>query len=386
MSTRRSFLYAAAGLTAALSVAPSRVLAAPLKSMRIFIGTYTSGASKGIYTGMLDADSGAIADVRLVAEAEQPSFLAISPDQRFLYAVNELDTFDGSPGGAVSAYAINGRTGELRFLNQQPTRGAHPCHIITDRTGRWALVANYSGGNLAALSIGLDGHLAAPTTVVQHTGSSVNASRQEAPHAHSVHLDAKNRYVVAADLGLDKLMVYQWDARSGVLKPNEPASLATAPGAGPRHFAWHPSGQYAFVINELNSTLSALSYDGGSGTFIERHTLSTLPEGFAGTNSCADIHVAPGGRFVYGSNRGHDSIAVFGFDARAGQLTALAHTSTEGATPRNFGIAPGGRLLLAANQQSDTIVSFAIDRRSGLLNRVASAEVPTPVCIQFIEG
>ncbi len=385
MSTRRSFLQSAAGLAAAFSVAPSRLLSAPMKTMRIFIGTYTSGASKGIYTGLMDTGSGAISDVRLVGETEAPSFLATSPDQRFLYAVNELATFNGSPGGAVSAYAINGRTGDLRFLNQQPTRGAHPCHIITDRTGRWALVANYSGGNLTVLPIGLDGHLAAPATVVQHTGSSVNASRQEAPHAHSVHFDAKNRFVVAADLGLDKLMVYQWDARSGVLKPNEPAWLASAPGAGPRHFAWHPSGQYAFLINELNSTLSALSYDAGAGVFTERHTLSTLPEGFAGTNSCADVHVAPGGRFVYGSNRGHNSIAVFGFDAGAGQLTALAHTPTEGATPRNFGIAPGGRFLLAANQQSDTVVSFAIDRRSGLLSRVASAEVPTPVCIQFIE-
>ncbi|MEZ4699197.1 MAG: lactonase family protein [Rhodothermales bacterium] len=384
-STRRAFLHTLAGAGAALAFAPS-AFAAHARANRVYIGTYTSKASQGIYTAQFDPASGALSDIRLAVESADPSFLALSPNRRTLYAVNELATFDDAPGGAVSAYAVDRRTGDLRFLNQQPSRGAHPCHLITDQTGRWVLVANYSGGNLAVLPVGRDGRLAPPATVVQHKGSSVNTSRQEGPHAHSIHLDARNRFAIAADLGIDRVVVYRWDPRSGNLSPEPTSSLQTAPGAGPRHFDFHPSGRFAFVINELNSTLSALSYDRATGALRELHTVSTLPEGFTGSNSCADIHVAPSGRFVYGSNRGHNSIAAFAFNAANGQLTAVGHASTEGETPRNFCIAPGGTHLLAANQNTDTIISYTIDRRSGMLERVAMAEAPTPVCIQFLAG
>jgi 6-phosphogluconolactonase len=383
--SRRSFVKTLAAGAAVVALSPSRA-AAMARPIQLYIGTYTNRGSRGIYRAMLDVDTGALSEVQLAAESAQPSFLAISPNRRFLYAVNELGEYEGAPGGAVSAYAIVRRTGDLRILNQQPTRGAHPCHLVVDRTGRWVLAANYTGGNLSVFPIEPDGRLEPPATIVHHSGSSVNPDRQQEPHAHAIHLDARNRFAFAADLGIDRVMSYRWDARTGALRPNEPAYYATAPGAGPRHFAFHPSGRFAFVINELNSTLTALAYDANAGALSELHTVSTLPEGFTGANSCADVHVAPNGRFVYGSNRGHNSIAVFAFDARAGRLRALGHPSTEGETPRNFGIDPSGRVLLAANQNSDTIVGFHIDRQTGLLVQTSSTEVPTPVCIQFMGG
>ncbi len=382
--SRRRFLQTAAGLGLALAGWPFPPTPSAAARHRVYFGTYTRGASEGIYTAMFDTRKGSLTDVRLAAASENPSFLAISPDRRFLFAVNELGTYDGTPGGAVSAFTIDPSTGDLRFLNQQPSRGAHPCHIVTDRTGRWALVANYSGGNLAVLPIGADGRLEPPTTVVQHEGRSVNERRQEGPHAHSIHLDAGNRYAFAADLGIDRVMSYRWDARTGALTPNTPPGLATAPGAGPRHFAFHPSGRYAFVINELDSTLSALRYNAQAGELTMLDTVSTLPESFAGESTCADVRVSQNGRYVYGSNRGHDSIAAFAFDTRGERLTPIGHTPTGGATPRNFNLAPGGRFLLAANQNSDTVVTFRIGRRGRLSDPVHTADVPTPVCIDFL--
>jgi 6-phosphogluconolactonase len=254
-----------------------------------------------------------------------------------------------------------------------------------DKEGKNVLVANYGGGSVAALPIQADGRLREASSFIQHKGSSVNPKRQEGPHAHSINLDTANRFACAADLGLDQVLVYQFDATKGTLTPHTPPFAAVAPGAGPRHFAFHPSGRYAYVINEMNSTVTAFTYDAQQGTLKELHTLSTLPAGFKGNNSTAEVQVHPSGKFLYGSNRGHDSIAIFTIDQDTGRLTAAGHELTQGRTPRNFGIDPTGSYLLAANQATDTIVVFRIDPQTGNLKATGqTVSMPTPVCVKFV--
>lgn len=350
----------------------------------VYIGTYTGAKSKGIYLGELDLASGALTIKGLAGEAVNPSFVAIHPNQKFLYAVGEVDNFDKKKTGGVSAFAIDPKTGNLTLLNQQSSGGAGPCHLVVDKAGKNVLVANYSGGSVASLPIGDDGKLKEPASVIQHKGSSVNADRQKQPHAHSINLDAANKFAIAADLGLDKLLVYQFDPAKGTLTPHEPPSAPVAPGAGPRHFTFSPDGKFGYVINEMGNTVTAFSYDPAKGTFKEIQAIPTLPKDFTGKSYTAEVVAHPSGKFLYGSNRGHDSIAIFAVDPDSGKLTAAGHEPTKGKTPRNFAIDPTGTYLLAENQGSGTIVVFRIDAKTGALKQVGDpVSVPGPVCVRF---
>ena len=350
-----------------------------------YIGTYTRGESEGIYIYRLDLSSGALEYAGMVSGVSNPTFLAIDPQQRYLYAADEDMEFKGQPGGAVSAFAIDAQTGGLTFLNQQPTHGGAPCHVVVDSMGRYVLVANYMGGNLAVYPIQADGSLGPASDVAQHEGSSINPERQDRPHAHSINLDPANRFAFAPDLGIDKVMIYRLDLDAGKLIPNEPPWAQVEDGAGPRHFTFHPNGNYAYLINELGSTITVFAYDAGRGALTEIQTVPTLPADFSAKNTTADIHVHPSGKFLYGSNRGHDSLAIFTIDETTGKLTFTGHESTQGQTPRNFAIAPGGTLLLAANQRSDNIVSFHINQETGQLTSIGhTTKVPMPVCIKFL--
>jgi len=351
----------------------------------VYVGTYTWRASKGIYLAQLDLATGRLESVELAGELTNPSFLAIHPSRPLVYAVGELGDFAGKKAGAVSALAIDPKSGKLTLLNQQPSGGPGPCHLTVDRTGRCVLVANYSGGSVACLPIGEDGRLGKATSLDQHRGSGPNPKRQDGPHAHSIQLDAANRFAFAPDLGLDKVFIYRFDPGRGELTPNDPPFAAVAPGSGPRHFTFHPTGRYAYVINELASTVTAFRYDAERGALATQQTVSTLPEGFQGSNTTADVHVHPSGKFLYGSNRGHDSIAIFAIEAESGKLRPLGHEPTRGKTPRNFGIDPTGTYLLAANQDTANVVVFRIDAKSGKLQATGnSAKVANPVCIKMI--
>ncbi len=357
----------------------------------LYIGTYTrraahvQGKSEGIYLLHLDLKQGALHPAGQVTGVDNPSYLALAPDGQHLYAVNEVSDFGGKASGAVSAFAIDPETGSLTFINQQPSQGAAPCHVTVEASGRYVLAANYGGGSVVMFPIQRDGRLGVASDFVQHEGSSVNPQRQEGPHAHSINVDPNNRFALAADLGLDKILIYRLDLETGKLTPNpeQPWARVKA-GAGPRHLAFHPNGRFVYVINELDSTMTAFAYDGERGTLKEIQTLSTLPEDFQGRSHCADVHVHPSGKFVYGSNRGHDSIVIYACDEGSGELKLVGHEPTQGAVPRDFALDPTGTYLLAANQNSDNIVVFRIDARSGRLTPTGHvAQVPTPVCIQM---
>ncbi len=351
----------------------------------VYFGTYTGQKSKGIYAYRFDGATGRLTPLGLVAETTNPSFLAVHPNRRFLYAVSEIANYEGQKSGAVSAFALDPRTGKLTFLNQVSSRGADPCYLVVDKTGKHVLVANYSGGSVAAFPVRADGRLGEASALVQHAGGSVNPERQQGPHAHSINLSPDNRFAIAADLGLDQLLVYRFDPTKGSLAADSPAFAKVNPGAGPRHFAFHPSGRFAYVINEMQSTVSAFAYDAAGGVLPALQTISTLPKDFAGKNDTAEVQVHPTGRFLYGSNRGHDSIAVFAIDAEKGTLTPVEYVATRGKTPRNFGIDPTGSFLFAANQDSDNIVVFRINPDSGRLTPTGQVvEVPSPVCVKFV--
>jgi 6-phosphogluconolactonase len=354
------------------------------KQAWVFFGTYTGEKSKGIYRARLDLASGKLSEAELAGEVENPSFLALHPDGKFLYSAGEVSNFEGKPGGAVSAFSLDRATGKLTLLNQQSSGGAGPCHLVVDRGGKNVLVANYGGGSVAALPIEKDGKLRLASAFVQHKGSSVNPRRQEGPHAHSINLDPAGKFAFVADLGLDKVLIYKFDAEKGTLTPNDPAFAAVLPGAGPRHFAFHPSGRFAYVINEMHSTVTAFGYDAARGALQDIHVASTLAEPKQG-NSTAEVQVHPSGKFLYGSNRGHDSLAIFSIDQESGELTVVGHQSTGGKTPRNFGIDPTGAFVLAANQSSDSVVVFRVDQQTGRLTPTGqSIEVPRPVCVKFL--
>ena len=333
----------------------------------------------------MEESSGTLEFASVAKGVDNPSFLAIDPQERYLYAVNEVGGGANKPGGAVSAFSIDPKTGKLTYLNQQSSHGTGPCHLSVDQTGQFVLVANYGSGSVSVLPIRSDGKLGEATDVVQHEGSSVDPRRQGGPHAHSIILDKANRCAFAPDLGLDKIMIYQLDLTQGKLKPNEEPWVKVKAGAGPRHFTFHPNGRYAYVINEIDSTLTAFTYDGTHGRLREVQTVSTVPEDFSGTSYCADVHVSLSGRFIYGSNRGHDSLAIFEIDQDTGKLAYVGHEPTQGKTPRGFAIDPTGTYLLAANQGTDTIVTFRIDQQTGrLMSTGHVAEVPTPVCLKMI--
>ena len=356
--------------------------------MYLYVGTYTSSGSKseGIYILRFDTRTGEIRPHKVVRGVEEPSFLAIDPAGKYLYAVNETLEYRGRKSGAVSSFAVAQKDGTLTFLNEQPSMGGAPCHVTTSRDGKFVLVANYMGGNVAVFPVARDGTLGPAVDVEQHSGSGPNKARQEAAHAHSIMLDQQGKYAFVNDLGIDKVMIYEFDGRNGKLRPNpNQPYYASRPGAGPRHFKFHPSGKYAFVVNELDMTVASLLYDPTQGSLKEVHTVSTVPAGYSGENTCADLHAHPNGKYVYASNRGHDSIAAFEFDVAIGQLKPVEHVPAGGKTPRNFAIDPTGKFLLVANQKSDTIVTFVIDQASGRLKSTGhTAKVPSPVCLLLV--
>ena len=350
----------------------------------IYVGTYTGPSSKGIYGFRFDLDSGKSTSLGLVGESTNPSFLAIDPSQRYLYAVNEVGDYKGEKTGGVSAFAIDRKMGKLTFLNEVSSRGAGPCHVALDKTGKYVLVANYDGGSVSVFPVLRDGRLGEASAVVQHSGHGPNAERQEGPHAHEIQLTPDNRFAIAADLGLDELLVYRFDAAKGVLAANDPPSAKVESGAGPRHFALHPNGKFVYSLNEMGGSVTGFAYDARNGTLRNLQTISSLPKDFKGKNDSAEIVADTSGRFLYASNRGPDNIAVFTVDSTKGSLRPVEHVPTKGKAPRSFAIDPTGRYLFAANQESNNIVVFRIDPKTGRLADTGQVlEAPSPVCVVF---
>ncbi len=375
-------LLAFLSLTVSAEVAPSAT-----HKYLVYVGTYTEegSASKGIYAYRFDSGTAELTSLGLASQTVNPSFLAVHPNQRFLYAVNEVNNYAGQKSGAVSAFAIDRTTGKLTLLNEVTSRGADPCYITVDKTGKYVLVANYTGGSVAVFPVLEDGRLGEASAFVQHTGHGTNPERQAGPHAHSIDLSPDNRFAIVDDLGLDETLVYKFDSAKGSLAA-DPAVAKADPGTGPRHFAFHPNGKFAYVIDEMASTVAAFRYDTSSGTLGPLRTISTLPGSFSGLNTTAEIQVYPSGKFLYASNRGHDSIAVFAIDPNTGTLTLIEYASTKGATPRSFEIAPRGSLLFVANQKSDEIVVFGINSETGRLTPTDKIlQISRPVCIKFVD-
>lgn len=362
------------------------MLTAGPAGMLVYFGTYTSGTSKGIYVSRFDPATGVLGEPALATESVNPSFLAVHPSGRFLYAVNEVDSFEGSAAGAASAFAIE-TTGQLRPLNQSSTRGTGPCYVSLDRAGKHLLVANYGGGSVAVLPVAADGRLGAATAFVQHeTLTGADTQKPKRPHGHSIDLDPSNRFALVADLGLDRVLVYRLTDKGGLV-PNDPPFAAMDPGAGPRHVAIHPSGRSVYVLQETHMTVDTFGFDAARGVLTHKQKVSSLPEGVVVAQgfSGAEILVHPSGRFLYASNRGHDTIAVFAIDKVQGTVKRIEHATMGGKTPRGFGIDPTGRWLLAGNQRSDTVSVFRIDPASGrLTNTGQSIAVGAPVSVVFV--
>ena len=387
--TRRKFVQTAGAFAAGSALLDSQRRGHPnaikslFKDVSLYVGTYTNNnRSEGIYLYRMNLASGKLERLSSTPGISNPAFLAIDPSKRFLYAANESGEFLGKKGGGFTSFSIDQNTGALTKLNEVTTPGV-PCHLSAHPSGKAILGANYGGGNVVIYPVKKDGSLGEMSDVAQHTGKGVDPRRQEGPHAHCVMLDATGQFAFAPDLGIDKVMIYKVDAAKAKLKPNGFAALK--PGAGPRHFAFHPTYDFAYVISELNSTMTAFRYDKSKGALTELQTLSTLPEGYKQTSYCADVHVHPSGKFLYGSNRGHNSIVIFSIDERTGKLTLIGHESTRGNWPRNFGIDPTGQFLLVGNQNSNSIATFKIDGQTGKLSPYGNLlEIPAPVCLKFI--
>jgi 6-phosphogluconolactonase len=353
----------------------------------VYVGTYTEEAStsKGIYAYRFDSGNAQLTPIGLVAQTTNPSFLAVHPNHHFLYAVNEVGNFKGQKSGGVSAFAIDHATGKLTLLNEVASGGADPCYIIVDKTGKFVLVANYTGGSVSVFPILQDGSLGAASAFVQHAGHGTNPKRQEGPHAHSIDLSPDNRFAIVDDLGLDETLVYKFDSAKGSLTPNDPPFAKADAGAGPRHFALSPNGKFGYVIDEMGDTVSVFSFDAAAGALRPLQTISTIPKGFAGQNDDAEIVIHPSGKFLYASNRGHDSIAIFSIDPEKGTLTLVEYVPTKGQSPRNFEIDPTGRFLFAANEKSNNIVVFRIDPQTGRLAATGKVlDISQPVCVRFV--
>ncbi|HUQ72431.1 MAG TPA: lactonase family protein, partial [Planctomycetaceae bacterium] len=350
----------------------------------VYFGTYSGKDSQGVYQTTFDSATGKLGESTLAGEAVNPSFVAIHPTGKFLYAVGEIADFEGKKTGGVTAFAIDAASGQLTKLNQQSSEGTGPCHIIVDKTGNSVLVANYGGGSAVVLPIEPGGTLRRRESFVVYSGNSIDPKRQKEPHAHSINLDPSNQFAFIADLGTDEIHICKFDQRTHVLTFNDPHNAKVAPGSGPRHFAFHPSGKTAYVINELSNTVTAFAFDAVKGSLTETQTITTLPKDFSGTSYTAEVVAHPSGKFLYGSNRGHDSLAVFQIDA-AGKLTAAGHVPTGGKTPRNFNVDPTGKWVLAGNQGSGTVTVFAVNQDTGMLTPTGqSIAVGSPVCVRFL--
>jgi 6-phosphogluconolactonase len=353
----------------------------------VYIGTYTGPKSKGIYRAEFDAATGSLANPQLAGETASPSFVAIHPNGKLLYAVGEVNAVGGKKGGGVTAFSLDPASGALTNLNSQSSVGAGPCHINIDREGKNALVANYGGGSVAVLPIDGEGKLGEASCFIQHAGSSANPARQKGPHAHSINLDAAGKFAFVADLGTDDVFVYRFDSAAGKLTPNDPPSAKVAPGSGPRHFCFHPDGKHAFVINEMLLTVTMFGYDASAGKLTEVKTARTIPEAETkGSWSTAEVVAHPSGKFIFGSNRGHDTIATLAVDVAAGELKLIGNQGKGVKVPRNFIVDPTGKWLLVANQDGHDVIVFKIDQETGLLTPTESRiEVGSPVCLRTLE-
>jgi 6-phosphogluconolactonase len=347
----------------------------------LFVGTYTSESSEGIYVYKFDTETGEARQVSTAAGVKNPSYLAASPNQKYLYAVNEI----GNPGEAsVSAFSFNKDNGSLTFLNKQPSGGGAPCYVSVDATGQAVFVGNYSGGSLAMLPVKEDGSLGAPQTAIQHRGSSVNEARQESPHVHCTYVSPDNKRLFVADLGTDTVTGYAFDEDEVMLDSTATSMFKAAPGAGPRHLTFHPDGTFAYLVNELNGTVDAFRYEDKALNHIQN--ISTLPEGYKGSVAAADIHVSPDGNFLYASNREDlNNIVIYEIDQKEGTLTNVGQHTSGGVHPRNFMIDPTGRYLLVANRNTDNIVVFKRNQETGLLSETGKEiEVSMPVYLKMI--
>ncbi|HYG34558.1 MAG TPA: lactonase family protein, partial [Clostridia bacterium] len=354
------------------------------RSQRVYIGTYTGAKSKGIYLAHFDSATGKLGRPELAAETKHPTFLALHPNGRFLYAVNETGDFGGKNQGSISAFSIDPSNGSLSLLNQQPSGGSGPCHLTVDKKAKCVLAANYGSGSIAALPLLPDGRLSEPATVIQNRGSSINARRQTGPHAHFIAPDPANRFALACDLGLDKVLVYRLNPTQAGLTACDPPSVSVKPGSGPRQLAFGHRGRFIYLLNELSCDVTVFDYTAHQGVLKEVQTISTLPTDFKDQNTCAEVELHPTGKFLYASNRGHNSIAAYSIDKATGKLNLLEYCSTQGKTPRHFALAPNGRWLLAENQDSDSIVVFAVDPATGRLTPTdQSVSVGSPVCAVF---
>jgi 6-phosphogluconolactonase len=382
-------LIAAPALFVSATAAPQK--RTPNKPYLVYVGTYTSkSSSKGIYVYSFDPGTGKLTSLGVAAESEDPSFLALHPSGKYLYAVNEIDHFGAQKSGAASAFSIDRQTGKLTLLNQVATRGAGPCHISLDKSGKSALVANYDGGSVTSFPVHDDGTLGEAADFVQHHGSSVNKDRQEGPHAHWIGTSPDNHFAFVADLGLDEVLVYRFDASKGTVTPSNPPYTKLDPGSGPRHVAFHPNGKFVYVLSEMEDSVSVFSYKASNGSLSPLQTISALSilrKEHKGFREAAEIAVHPSGKFLYASNRaGIDTISAFFIDPAKGTLHLKDEYPTMGKTPRNFAIDPTGKFLLAANQESNNIVVFRIDSITGALSPTGdTAEVPAPVCITFLK-
>ena len=345
----------------------------------VYIGTYTGPQSKGIYAFHFDADSGKMDPVILAAELTRPSFLTIHPNRKYLYAVSETGT------STVTAFEINPKSGTLTLLNTVAAKGSSACHLVVDATGKSLVVANYGSGSVAAFRVGADGRLSESTAQMQHSGSGPDPRRQSGPHAHGVFLSSDNRFVFVPDLGLDKVFTYRLDPAQATLAANDPPFATVPPGSGPRHLAFHPNGKFAYTVNEMKSSVTVFSFDQAKGALTSLQTVSNLPEGYTGSDNSAEIDVDAAGKFLYASNRGHDSITIYQIDSAKGTLTTVDRVLTQGKTPRGFKIDPTGRYLFAANQDSGSVVVFKRDAATGRLTPTGqTVNVGSPVCIQFL--
>jgi 6-phosphogluconolactonase len=375
---RRAFAFALAALV--LSAAPRLAAAAdPL----VFVTAFASGERGGIHAYELSLKDGRLKPLHRTAGVENPFFLALSPNRKYLYA-NHAKQFGGKENEQVAAYEVVGRTGELKLLNRRSAEGTAACYLDVDKTGKAVLVANYTSGSVAALPIKADGSLGEPASFIQHKGSSVNPKRQKEPHAHCIVVSPDNRYALAADLGTDQILCYKLDPARALLTPNQPPFARSPAGAGPRHLTFHPNGKRVYVINELLNSVTVFDHDADAGTLSEKQMISTLPDSFKGVSYCADVKVTPDGRYLYGTNRGHDSIAAYRV-GEDGMLSLIAIEPSLGKGPQNLAITPDGAWLLCANMPGNSVAMFRIDPKTGRLRSAGEpVQQPSPSCIMLL--
>jgi len=353
------------------------------EKIRVYFGSGTTSEQEGIFTSVLDLDTGQLSEATLAAEAMRPGFIVLHPDGNHLYSIGKPAGYEGPRSGSVCAFKIDPATGALEFMNMQASQGTGPCYLTIDPSGRNILVAHYRGGSCAALPLAKDGSVKPVSSFHQHTGSSVVPRRQTASHPHAIVLDATGRYAFVPDLGLDQILVYKFDATTGVLTPNDPPFVAVKPGSGPRHFAFHPSGKFAYASLELTSEATAFRYDSEHGTLVENQTLSSLPNSFSGKNTNAGICTTPDGRFLYVSNRGHNSIAQFTIDPDSGKLSPIGYASTQALVPHAINMDPSGSALIATDKNSGDVSVFKVDRETGQLIQADFINVPKAGSIVF---